>query len=196
MLKTLLCAVLAAVIAVTGINIYVTASTCAAILTPEVAATYGDVDLILVLGCQVKADGTPSDMLADRIQRGVELYDLKAAPKLLMSGDHANDDYNEVGAMQQYAIAEGVPSTDILLDHSGFSTYESVSRAKEIFGAKRIIIVTQRYHLYRALNIAEALGIEAFGVAADYNTYAGQFMRDVREVLARVKDFGQGILKS
>lgn len=81
------------------------------------------------------------------------------------------------------------------MDHAGFSTYESLCRAKEVFGAKRIVIVTQEYHLYRALYIAEGLGLEAYGVAADGQTYAGQSMRDFREILARVKDFGTTMLK-
>ena len=89
----------------------------------------------------------------------------------------------------------GVPSSDVFMDHAGFSTYESIYRAKEIFEADKIIIVTQEYHLYRALYIAEKLGIEAYGVNADYHTYRGQIMRDVREVLARCKDFANMIFK-
>lgn len=81
------------------------------------------------------------------------------------------------------------------MDHAGFSTYESMYRARDVFGAKRIIIVTQRYHLYRAVYIARSLGLEAWGVTSDYNRYAGQFARDVREVLARVKDFGTSIFQ-
>jgi len=146
-------------------------------------------DCILVLGCQVKEDGTPSHMLRDRLQRGVEVYELGASEKLLMSGDHGRADYNEVKTMKQYAINEGVESADIFMDHAGFSTYESIYRAKEVFGVKKMVIITQEYHLYRALYIAEQLGIEAYGVASDYHTYFGQFMRDLREILARNKDF-------
>ena len=81
------------------------------------------------------------------------------------------------------------------MDHAGFSTYESIYRAKEIFGAKKILIVTQEYHLYRALYIARCFGIDAYGVSSDLDNYYGQFHRDVREILARVKDFGLCILK-
>ena len=81
------------------------------------------------------------------------------------------------------------------MDHAGFSTYESMYRAKEIFGVKKVIIVTQGYHLYRAVYIAESMGLEAYGVASDYRSYAGQMSRDIREILARVKDFGTSILK-
>lgn len=154
-----------------------------------------DAECIVVLGCGVKSDGTPSDMLEDRLIRGIELYKAGAASKLLMSGDHGSDEYDEVGAMKRYAIEAGVPSEDIFMDHAGFSTYESIYRAKEIFGVKKLIIVTQEYHLYRALYIAQDLGMEAYGVASDYRTYVGQSMRDVRELLARCKDFFISILR-
>ena len=104
-------------------------------------------------------------------------------------------DYNEVETMKQYAIDEGIESENIFMDHAGFSTYESIYRAKEVFGVKKMAIITQEYHLYRALYIAEQLGIEAYGVASDYHTYVGQSMRDLREVLARAKDFVTTIVK-
>lgn len=145
-------------------------------------------DCILVLGCLVKNSGEPSHMLEDRLKRAVELYHAGVAPKLLMSGDHGRTDYNEVEAMKQYAIENGVPSEDVFMDHAGFSTYESVYRAKEIFQADKILIVTQEYHMYRALFIANRLGIEAYGVTSDYQTYVGQAARNFREIWARVKD--------
>ena len=112
-----------------------------------------------------------------------------------MSGDHGRTDYNEVETMKQYAIDEGIDSENIFMDHAGFSTYESIYRAKEVFGVKKMVIITQEYHLYRALYIAEKLGIEAYGVASDYHIHAGQSMRDLREVLARAKDFVTTIVK-
>ena len=127
-------------------------------------------------------------MLRDRLVRGVELYELGAAPKLLMSGDHGRKDYDEVNTMKAYAIGEGIPSSDVFMDHAGFSTYESMYRAKEVFAADKIIIVSQEYHLYRALYIADKLGLEAYGVAADGDNYGGQTYREIREILARVKD--------
>lgn len=178
---------------VLAINGYVVHSTKNQILeTPEAAALEG-VDCILVLGCRVYEDGTPSHMLEDRLRRGVELYRAGAAPKLLMSGDHGQREYDEVNAMKGYAVAEGIASADVFMDHAGFSTYESLYRAKVIFGAEKVIIVTQRYHLHRALHIARRLGLEAYGVASDYRSYAGQLMRDIREILARNKDFVTGI---
>jgi len=134
-------------------------------------------------------------MLEDRLLRGVELYQLGAAPKLLMSGDHGRQEYDEVATMKQFAMDAGVPSEDVFKDHAGFSTYESIYRAKEIFGADRVIIVTQQYHLYRALYIAQQLDVEAYGVHCDYRTYVGQGMRDVREILARAKDFAMTVMK-
>ena len=177
------------------INGYVKAAGKERILTTEAAAELADVDCIIVLGCYVREDGSLSDMLHDRLQRGIEVYKAGAAPKLLMSGDHGRTDYNEVGAMKQYAVDQGIPSENVFMDHAGFSTYETVYRAKEIFQADKVIIVTQEYHLYRALYIAERLGVEAYGVSADLNTYAGQTARNFREVLARCKDFAMCIVK-
>ena len=175
------CAVLAG-------NSYVKNSTADRIISTEEATQLADVDCILVLGCKVKDDGYPSHMLEDRLRRSVELYQGHAAPKLLMSGDHGQAEYNEVGAMKNYAINAGIDSSDVFMDHAGFSTYESLYRAKEVFGVDKVLIVSQEYHLHRALYIAREMGIEAYGVAADYRTYSGQTNRDLREVLARCKD--------
>ena len=191
----LLCLALIGGITIFSINGHVKKSTFDQIILPEEAAELTDVDCILVLGCYVHDSGRPSDMLADRLRRGIELYQSGAAPKLLMSGDHGQKDYNEVKAMKLEAMEEGISSEDIFMDHAGFSTYESIFRARDVFAADKIIIVTQEYHLYRALHIANALGVEAYGVAADYHTYVGQAYRELRESLARNKDFATSILK-
>lgn len=188
-----LCLALLGGLAVAGINIYMYIDGAQRLRTE--ADRFENADCIMVLGCQVKEDGRLSHMLEDRLKRGVALYKAGAAPKLLMSGDHGRTNYNEVQAMKQYAIDQGVPAEDIFMDHAGFSTYESVYRARDIFQVKRIIIVSQEYHLYRALYTAKALGLESWGVASDYRTYSGQIKRDIREVLARVKDFGLGIFQ-
>ncbi len=177
-----------------GINGYVKSVGKAKLLTAEEAAKLEGVDCILVLGCKVNGE-TPSDMLEDRLLCGVALYQNGAAPKLLMSGDHGTVPYDEVNAMKQFAIDKGVPSSDIFMDHAGFSTYESVYRAKEIFGVEKMLIVTQEYHLYRALYIARELGIEAYGVHSDYRVYVGQTQFTMREILARNKDFFACIFK-
>ena len=190
-----LCLCILGITALNVINSIVKLSTGDQIISSEDAVKLEAIDGILVLGCFVKDDGRPSDMLFDRLTRGVELYDLGAAPKLLMSGDHGREEYDEVAAMKQFAIDAGIPSEDVFMDHAGFSTYESIYRAKEIFQADKILVVTQEYHLYRALYIANQLGVEAYGVSSDYHTYVGQFVRDFREMLARVKDCATCIFK-
>ncbi len=151
-------------------------------------------DCILVLGCGVHGD-TPSHMLEDRLLQGIELYQSGASEKMIMSGDHGREHYDEVNVMKDFATERGVDSSDIFMDHAGFSTYESMYRAKEIFQAEKILIVTQKYHLYRAVYDARALGLDAYGVASDPRTYAGQLYRDIREILARNKDFVYSIIK-
>lgn len=190
-----LCAVVIGTAMMFIINGHVKAVWKERILTVDKAAKLEGVDCIIVLGCKVEDNGSLSCMLQDRMCRALELYKAGAAPKLLVSGDHGREDYNEVGAMKNYAIKNGVPSENVFMDHAGFSTYETVYRAKEIFEAKKVIIVTQEYHLYRALYIAKQLGIEAYGVSSDYHNYTGQAKRECREVLARCKDFGMCIFK-
>ncbi len=187
--------IIVGLVSVIGINAYVINSTKKQIIAPENEGTISKADCILVLGCGLKGDGTPSDMLRDRLDRGIELYNLGVADKILMTGDHGRVNYNEVGTMKQYATDKGIPAEDVFMDHAGFSTYESIYRAKSIFEADNIVIVTQEYHLYRALHIANALDVSALGVNADYHTYRGQFMRDAREILARNKDFITTIFK-
>lgn len=160
------------------------------ILSPQTAAQLGDIDCILVLGCHVR-----SQYLADRLEVAFDLYDMGASPKLLMTGDHGREAYDEVNYMLDKAEEYGIDRKYVFTDHAGFSTYESIYRAKEIFGAERIIIVTQEYHLYRSLYIAEKLGIEAYGVSASLHGYGSQDYQDMRESLARMKDFFYALIK-
>ncbi|WP_092590065.1 SanA/YdcF family protein [Acidaminobacter hydrogenoformans] len=176
------------------INRYVTLSTTQRIL-PQEEVTGFQADCILVLGAGITPDGRPSYMLRDRLDKGIELYEAGAAPKLLLSGDNGQERYDEVNAMKQYVLEHGIPKEDVFLDHAGFSTYESVYRAKAIFQVERAIIVTQKYHLYRALFIAKQLGLETIGISTLERRYAGQWGRDVREFLARNKDFFQTLYK-
>ena len=185
----LICGFLLSVLWSVAVNAYVKNTVKGYVLSTADAEDLQNVSCILVLGCRVRSDGAPGGMLADRLDVGISLYRDGVAPKLLMSGDHGGAEYDEVNAMKQYAIERGVTSSDVFMDHAGFSTYDSLYRAKEIFGAARIVIVTQGYHLYRALYIARSLGIEAYGVAADLHTYSGQGKRDFREFFARNKDF-------
>ncbi|KJR49513.1 SanA protein [Desulfosporosinus sp. I2] len=147
-------------------------------------------DAILVLGAYVFPNGTVSTMLNDRLTTGYELYEQGKAPKLIVSGDHGRKDYDEVNSMKSFLKDKGVPNQDVFMDHAGFSTYESLYRARDIFEVKKVIIVTQEYHLMRAVYVARALGMEAYGVAADRRDY-GQAMKmyKIREIAARNKDF-------
>ena len=121
--------------------------------------------------------------------QGIELYWAGASDRLLMSGDHGSDDYDEVNTMKTFAMERDVPSEHIFMDHAGFSTYESMYRARDIFKVKKTVVVTQEFHLYRALYIANKLGLDAYGVASNPRAYAGQEYREIREMLARIKDF-------
>lgn len=164
------------------------------IVTLEEAAELSDVDCAVILGAGVR-EGKPTPMLRDRLLVGIDLYKSGAVKKLIMSGDHGSTDYDEVNIMKSFAVENGMPDEDIFMDHAGFSTYETIYRAREIFEADNIIIVSQKYHLYRALYIAEKLGIKSVGVSADLDTYRGQTKRDLREILARDKDFFKCIFK-
>jgi len=170
-----------------GMNIHMIHKTKALICEPDQMNGL-EGDCILVLGCGLRSDGYPSQMLRDRLDVAIAAYQAGAAPKLLMSGDHGSADYDEVNAMKNYALSKGVPSEDIFMDHAGFSTYESMYRAKEIFQCERIIVVTQQYHLYRALYNAQAMGMQAEGISSSVRSYARQRYFDLREAAARVKD--------
>lgn len=193
-LKIIVLFLLLAAVTVTGVNIYMCASVHSDIYTAG-ELSLQEADCILVLGAGVRADGSPSHMLEDRLIVGCQLYENGVSDYILLSGDHGQAEYDEVNAMKEYMIKKGIPREPLFLDHAGFSTYESLYRAKEIFGAEKVIIVTQSYHLYRALYLAEALGLDAVGASADLRTYVGQSMRETRELAARVKDFIYSLIK-
>ena len=178
--------------AVLGINFYVVKSSEKYILDMNKAGE--GYDCVLVLGCGVWGD-RPSHMLEDRLLVGIELCKNGASEKLLMSGDHGRDEYDEVNVMKKFATDRGLASEDVFMDHAGFSTYESMYRARDIFKAKKVLIVTQEYHLYRAIFVARRLGLDAYGVTSDLRDYGGQIFRDIREILARNKDLIYTIVK-
>ena len=182
------------ILIILGINLYVKNSTKKQIVDNNDYSNLNDIDCIIVLGAGIWGD-KPSPMLEDRLLQAIELYKNNVSSKIIMSGDHGKQDYDEVNTMKDFAIEKGVPSENVFMDHAGFSSYESIYRAKEIFGAKKIVIVTQKYHLYRALYIANKLGIEAYGVGADPRQYVGATYRELREILARNKDFIKCIFK-
>lgn len=192
--KAIIILILLSFMSIIFINVYVKSSAKDMIISAE-EALKKDAECILVLGAGVRSDGSPSPMLEDRILTGVDLYNKGVSNRLLMSGDHSTKEYDEVNTMKRYATEMGIPSEHVFMDHVGISTYDSIYRAKEIFQANKIIIVTQKYHLYRALNISKSLDIEAYGVSADVRVYAGQDSRELREKVARVKDFVMAIFK-
>lgn len=181
------------IIFIFGINYYVKYSVKNRIIESNEIKD-NNFDCILILGAGVRGKN-PSPMLEERLLMGIKLYKDGIAPKIIMSGDHGQVDYDEVNVMKKYAIDNGVPSEDIFMDHAGFSTYDSIYRAKDIFKVKSMVIVSQEYHLYRALYIAKKLGIDSYGVKSDIKTYSGQLYRDLREIAARNKDFVKTIFK-
>lgn len=186
--------IIAIMIMIFGINFFVKITTQKQIITNNECSKIQDVDCIIVLGAGIWGD-KPSPMLEDRLLEAISLYENNVSSKIIMSGDHGRAEYDEVNIMKKYAIEKGVPSEDIFMDHAGFSSYESVYRAKEIFEVKKVVIVTQKYHLYRSIYIANKLGIEAYGVGADPRRYVGETYREIREILARDKDFVKCIFK-
>lgn len=152
-------------------------------------------DAIVVLGASVYADGTPSDILADRLEVAADLYKAGAASKIIASGDNRTEHYNESDSMKAYLVKLGVPEKDIEADAQGYDTYSSIYRARFVYGAEKIVLVSQAYHLYRALMISNLLGANSLGVAADKGTYDNQTEYSIRDCLARDKDFIISILK-
>ena len=175
---------------VLGISEYVRLSTNEQIYqSADDLKDISDVDCVIVLGAGLTADGTPSHMLEDRIKVAVDVYNATGADYILMSGDRSGEYYDEPAAMRKYAESLGVDPSCILIDECGFSTYESMERADELFEFDKVIVITQKYHLHRALYIANTEEYEAVGVSSNLRPYSGQPLRELREILARVKDF-------
>lgn len=185
--------ILIVMITITIINIYMIKNTKSNIIPIE-KLNIKDIDCILVLGAGVRGN-SPSPMLEDRLLTGIDLYTKNISNKIIVSGDHGKKHYDEVNVMKDYLLEKEISSENIFMDHAGFSTYDSVYRAKEIFKAKKVVIVTQEYHLYRSLYIAKQLGLEAYGVSANKREYPLQLKRDIREIAARFKDFLKLIIK-
>ena len=194
MIKYIIMLILIFGVSVLAINFFVKIVTKNRILKKEEYSKLENIDCIIVLGAGIWGD-KPSPMLEDRLKEAISLYNQNVSSKIIMSGDHGKEDYDEVNIMKEYAIEQGVASEDIFMDHAGFSTYESMYRAKEVFEANKIVIVTQKYHLYRALYIAKQLGIEAYGVNSNPRKYVGATYREDREIIARDKDFIKCIFK-
>ncbi len=145
----------------------------------------------VVFGAGLLRDGSPTVVLRDRVQQAANLYFAKKVEKLLMSGDNRFVDYNEPESMRQYALSLGIPENDIVLDYAGRSTYDTCYRAKAIFKLKSVVLVTQQFHLPRAIFICNTLGLEAIGVESDVRTYrlSSHFWWNARELLATLQAF-------
>ena len=145
----------------------------------------------IIFGAGLNRDGQPTVILKDRVETGAQLYFAGKVQRLLMSGDNRTLNYNEPEAMRQYALSLGVPSSAIVLDYAGRRTYDSCYRAKAIFGLNSVVLVTQAFHLPRALFLCNALGLQAAGVEANNRRYWPPllFIWNVREQLATVSAF-------
>ncbi len=154
----------------------------------------GNYDAILILGSGIR-NNYPTPILKERLDTGIYLYENDIAPKIIMSGDHGQEYYDEVNIMKEYAIEKGVPSEDIFMDHAGFSTYESMYRVQYIFGVQKLVVVSQKYHLYRAIYIGRNLGMDVVGANATKTIMGGHRARLTREVFAQGKDFLKVILR-
>lgn len=181
----MLCICLLGAGALVGINAYMISYANDYLISSDKLADY-EFDCIMVLGAGLW-DGEPSPMLKERLDFGLEAYNTGCSEKFLMSGDHGTEDYDEVNTMKDYVIDKGVQKDNVFLDHAGFSTYESMYRAKDVFKSEKVLIITQKYHLYRAVYNARKLGMDAYGFDREELKYS--VTNDIRESLARVKDF-------
>jgi len=146
-------------------------------------------DAILVLGARVYPNGSVSSILNDRLETALELERAGKSDRFIVSGDHGQVEYDEVNTMRSFLEERHIPRQHIFMDHAGFSTYESMYRARDIFQVRKVLIVTQQYHLMRAVYAARRMGLDAYGIASDKQSYRGMARFEAREVLARAKDF-------
>jgi vancomycin permeability regulator SanA len=182
----LLPVLMVSVLALLRVDAYMKSEALPYIVTLENAP---QADAILVLGARVHPDGGVSVMLGDRLETALELNAAGKSNKFIVSGDHGQVNYDEVNTMKNFLMQRQIPAERIFMDHAGFSTYESMYRARDIFKAQKILIVTQQYHLMRAVYAARQLGLEAYGVASDKQEYSTMPYNQTREVFARNKDF-------
>jgi vancomycin permeability regulator SanA len=149
----------------------------------------GGYDCIIVPGASVIANKYPSDILRDRLDTAFEVYKQTGIKRILVSGDHGTVEYDEVNVMRDYLIAKGVPAEDVFMDHAGFDTYQTMFRARDIFEIRSAVIATQDFHLYRALYIADSLGLNVVGADSALREYKYSTRNRLREFPARVKAF-------
>jgi SanA protein len=146
-----------------------------------------EMPVAIVFGAGVRADGRLSPMLADRMDTAVALYNAGKVRKLLVSGDNRFADYDEPGRMYDYAVARGVPSADVVRDYAGRRTYDTCYRAAAVFGVTEAVLVTQRFHLPRAIFTCRNLGVDGIGFSADRRTYLSNPYYRLRDAFATVR---------
>ena len=147
--------------------------------------------LAIVFGAGLRRDGSPTAVLRDRVETAAALYFSGKVEKILMSGDNSYEYYNEPGSMKEYALSLGIPETAIVMDFAGRRTYDTCYRAKAIFGVEEALLVTQGFHLPRALFLCNALGIDSYGIEAKNNSYRGRSLItwNIREQIATLGAF-------
>jgi len=180
--------VIIGIFALLSINIYMVASVSDKIIDRNSVAEISDADYIVVLGCGINGN-RPTHMLEDRLLEGMAVAEKNKSALLLLTGDNSGEQYNEVAVMKSFCIEKGFDESRIVTDDFGFSTSESLENSKYVFHGKKVIIITQKYHTYRALFIAEKIGLEAYAVPSDPRKYSTWLYNSIREPLARVKDF-------
>ena len=188
--------IIALAIGAAAINVYMVWGTKGRILKKDQWANF-KADGVVVLGCAVRPNKEATPMLNDRMQTAISFYKEASAKKMLVSGDNLNEDYDEVSVMKKLAVSGGIEADEVYMDHTGLNTYDTIVHSLEFFNkGSTIVIVTQSYHLYRALYLAQRMGLNAYGVSADSDiVYRGQLYREFREMAARLKDFWYGITK-
>lgn len=185
LLRRLLIATALALLVLLGANAWVW--TRGRALERDSIETLSPAPIAIVLGAGMRRDGQPSDALADRLEQALALYRAGKVTKLLLSGDHGTPEYDETNGMRRWMVERGVSEADLFCDHAGFSTHDSLARARQVFGIERAIVVTQAFHLPRALYTASVLGIQAEGAPCDRRAYRGALWFALREAGSRVK---------
>ncbi len=190
-IKNLLSIILVFILVIVAINLYTVLLSSPYIYTMDEIEKIDNHTVTMALGAKVYSNGNLSYVLRDRVDYAIELYKSGKAKKIIFSGDHGTKEYDEVNAMFEYAQSKGIDKADIFLDHAGFSTYDSMYRAKEVFLCEDIIIITQSFHIYRSVYIARRIGLNAIGIKSNQHNYylSTDIKNNMRECLARVKDF-------
>lgn len=152
-------------------------------------------ETVIVLGASVHSDGKLSPILKDRVDTAIELYRNKKVKRFLLTGDHSTENYNEVNAMGNYLMKQGIPERKILLDHAGLDTYDSMYRSNAVLGVEEAIVVTQKFHLPRTIFIAKGLNLPYTGFAARSHSYKTTNKIERRELLANFKALYEVLLK-